>query len=221
MKIQGAIFDMDGTLVDSLGLWDVLWEEFGQKYCGGAPFSPDPETDRAIRTMTLDAAMDLLHDRCKIGANGADLLTTANETFARFYGTSIELKPGIREFLEACLSAGIPMCIASATDRTLLEIGIAHCGLDRYFSTVLSCATIGKGKDQPDIYLLALETLGTPKESTWVFEDSYVALNTASSIGLPTVGIYDRYNFDQDKLQAKSVHYIAAGETVAKLLPLE
>ena len=54
-----------------------------------------------------------------------------------------------------------------------------------------------------------------------MFEDSYVALNTASSIGLPTVGLYDRYNFDQDKLQAKSVHYIAEGETVAKLLPLE
>lgn len=219
MKIKGAIFDMDGTLVDSLMLWDVLWEEFGQKYRNGEKFYPDSETDRAIRTMTLEKAMDLMHERCGIGESGADLLNTANETFAKFYGTTLEMKPGVKEFLEYLLANGVKMCIASATDLELLNLGIAHCGLDRYFPKIFSCGTIGKGKDQPDIYQMALEYLGTPKEETWVFEDSFVALNTASELGLSTVGIYDPYNFDHDKLKAKATHYIAKGETLEKLIP--
>ena len=218
MNISGAIFDMDGTLINSLIFWDVLWEEFGNRYLGGEKFYPDLEADKAIRTMVLSEAMDYYHERFKIGKNGADLLNTANEVFRDCYVNRVELKDGVKEFLDYLKAKGVKMCIASATDKALLVYAMERCGLYEYFDTILSCADVGKGKDQPDIYYAALDKLGTDKDSTWVFEDSFVALRTANGMGLNTVGIYDKFNFDQDKMQKLATHYIADGETLMKLV---
>ena len=218
MNISGAIFDMDGTLINSLIFWDVLWEEFGNRYLGGEKFYPDLEADKAIRTMVLSEAMDYYHERFNIGESGADLLNTANEVFRNCYINKVELKDGVKEFLDYLKAKGVKMCIASATDKALLVYAMERCGLYEYFDTILSCADVGKGKDQPDIYYAALDKLGTDKDSTWVFEDSFVALRTANGMGLNTVGIYDKFNFDQDKMQKLATHYIADGETLMKLV---
>ena len=218
MNISGAIFDMDGTLINSLIFWDVLWEEFGNRYLGGEKFYPDLEADKAIRTMVLAEAMDYYHERFNIGESGADLLNTANEVFKDCYVNRVELKDGVKEFLDYLKAKGVKMCIASATDKALLVYAMERCGLYEYFDTILSCADVGKGKDQPDIYNKALEVLGTDNDSTWVFEDSFVALRTANGMGLNTVGIYDKFNFDQDKMEKLATHYIADGETLMKLV---
>ncbi|MBQ8868687.1 MAG: HAD family phosphatase [Oscillospiraceae bacterium] len=218
MNIKGAIFDMDGTLINSLIFWDVLWEEFGNRYLGGERFYPDLEADKAIRTMVLAEAMDHYHERFKIGESGADLLNTANEVFKDCYVNRVELKDGVKEFLDYLKAKGVKMCVASATDKALLVYAMERCGLYEYFDTILSCADVGKGKDQPDIYYNALEVLGTDMDNTWVFEDSYVALRTANGMGLNTVGIYDKFNFDQDKMEKLATHYIADGETLMKLV---
>lgn len=218
MNISGAIFDMDGTLINSLIFWDVLWEEFGNRYLGGEKFYPDLEADKAIRTMVLAEAMDYYHERFNIGENGADLLKTSNEVFKDCYVNRVELKDGVKEFLDYLKAKGVKMCVASATDKALLVYAMERCGLYEYFDKIISCADVGKGKDQPDIYYKALEILGTEKDSTWVFEDSYVALRTANGMGLNTVGIYDRFNFDQDKMEKLATHYIADGETLMKLV---
>ncbi len=218
MNIKGAIFDMDGTLINSLIFWDVLWEEFGNRYLGGEKFYPDLEADKAIRTMVLAEAMDYYHERFNIGESGADLLNTTNEVFKDCYVNRVELKDGVKEFLDHLKAQGVKMCVASATDKVLLVYAMERCGLYEYFDTILSCADVGKGKDHPDIYYKALEVLGTDMDNTWVFEDSYVALRTANGMGLNTVGIYDKFNFDQDKMQKLATHYIADGETLMKLV---
>ena len=110
------------------------------------------------------------------------------------------------------------MCIASATDKKLLTVALYSCGLDRYFDTILSCADIGKGKDQPDIFYAALEHLGTDKETTWVFEDSAVAVATADKTGFKTVGIYDKFNYGHSDLKKTATEYIDDGETLLKLI---
>ncbi len=201
MNIKAAIFDMDGTLVDSLMLWDVLWSKFGEQYLNDKNFTPSVEDDKKVRTMTLKDAMNLIHANYRIGESGEGLLVLANAIMNDFYANDVELKNGVREFLEYCKNNGAKMCIASATAPELIHIALKHCNIEKYFSKIFSCGTIGKGKDEPDIFLQAAEFLGTEIKDTWVFEDSLVAIETAVKIGMPTVGIYDKFNYGQDKIK--------------------
>jgi len=218
MNIKAAIFDMDGTLVDSLMLWDVLWANLGKKYLNGKPFAVNSEDDRKVRTLTLKDAMDLIHANYNIGESGGELLELANDMMKEFYSTGVELKSGVREFLDYCSSKGVKMCIASATAPELLKLALKHCDLEKYFLKIFSCAELGKGKESPDIFLLTSKFLGEKAEETWVFEDSLTAIETASKIGFPTVGIYDRFNFGQERIKEIASEYIAPGETLMKLV---
>lgn len=216
--IKGAIFDMDGTLVDSLMLWDVLWEALGERFLGRSGFRPTAEEDKAVRTMTLKGVAESMHQIYGFAESAEALRQIARDIFLDFYQTKVQLKPGVREFLEECRSRGIKMCLATATAPRLLQPALEHCGIGDYFSQVLSCAQIGKGKDRPDIYLAALESLGTAPEETCVFEDSLVAIETAHKIGLKTVAIYDRYNYGQEQMKAIADEYIEDGETLMRLV---
>jgi len=218
MNIKAAIFDMDGTLVDSLFLWDVLWSAFGERYLNDKSFAPNVEDDKKVRTLTLKDAMDLIHNHYHLGESGEELLALANSIVIDFYANSVELKSGVRKFLEHCKNTGVKMCVASATAPELIDVAIKHCDIGKYFLKVFSCGTIGKGKEEPDVFLQAAEFLGTEINETWVFEDSLTAIETATKIGMPTVGIYDRYNFGQNRIKEIATEYITDGETLLKLL---
>jgi len=217
-NIKGAIFDMDGTLIDSLMLWNIIWERFGSLFCEDGIFTPSPEDDKAVRTMTLKDTMNHIHQRYSIGKNGNELLEAANRIITDFYSKEVELKDGVTEFLEYCYNNGVKMCIASATDIELIKIAVKHCNIGKYFKGILSCAEIGSGKDKPDIYIKALECLGTEKNETYIFEDSYIAIETADKLGIKTVGIYDKYNYGQKEMEKTATVYIAEGETLKKLI---
>ena len=218
MKIKAAIFDMDGTLVDSLMVWDVLWSSFGAQYLQDPKFAPTAEDDKKVRTLTLKDAMALIHRNYGIGESGEALLEQANRMMVDFYANRVEMKPGAKEFLQHLKENGVKMCIATATASELVSVAMEHCGLYEYFPKVFSCGDIGKGKDHPDVFLIACEKLGVAPEDTWVFEDSLVAIRTAQKIGMQTVAIYDRYNFGQEEMRQIATHYIAEGETLLKPL---
>ncbi len=218
MQIKAAIFDMDGTLVNSLILWDVFWTEFGKRFRGDAAFRPTQEDDKAVRTLTVAAAMYLIHEKYHLGESGAQLLRIANEIMVDFYKNRVEMKPGARELLDALRAQGTKMCIASGTAQDLMALALAHCDLKPYFDRTFSCADIGKGKDQPDIYLLAQEYLGEKAEDIWVFEDSLTAIETVQKLGMRTVAVYDRYNYGQETMRKIADHYIAEGETLINCL---
>ena len=218
IKIQGAIFDMDGTLVNSMILWDVIWEDIGRRYMNVEGFVPDADFDKTLRTMTLRGAMATIHEHYGVGESAEALFAEADALCRDFYANRVELKPGAREFLDRLYEAGIPMCLATATAPDLIPLSIARCDMAKYFGAVLSCVEIGKGKEHPDIFLEAQKRLGTPVEETWVFEDSYIALRTAHGIGMPTVGIYDKYNdFYHDLLESLSNIYNGDGHTLAEI----
>lgn len=217
-NIKGAIFDMDGTLIDSLIVWDVIWDEFGKRFLKGGKFDIKEKDDKAVRTMTLKDAMYYLNDIYSLAENGETVFEAANQIIADFYANTVELKKGCLNFLEYLYKKGIKMCVASASDLKLVKIAMKHCGIEKYFSDVVSCADMGKGKDEPDVYIKALESLGTSIDDTWVFEDSQVAIKTASALGMKTVGIYDKGNFGHEEIRKTAVYYIDEGETLEKLI---
>ncbi len=217
MNIKAAIFDMDGTLIDSLMIWGVIWEKLGEKYLGDPSFLPSAEDDKKVRTLTLKDAMGLIHEHYHLGETGDEVWNEASHIIGDFYKNDVKLKAGAREFLEHCQKNGVKMCIASATAPDLIELAMKHCGIESYFSKIFSCSQIGKGKEEPDVFLMAADYFGEAKEETWVFEDSLVAIETAVGVGMPTVGIYDRFNFGQERIKEIATEYIAEGETLLKL----
>ncbi len=218
MEIKGAIFDMDGTLVDSLMFWDLLWQRMGKKYLNDEGFRPDPVTEKAVRTLTLLDAMTLVHENCGIGDSGEEVWKFTADMISDFYKYEVKVKAGVLEFLEYLQGKGVRMCIASATAPEFVKVAMVATGIDKFFTKVISCNDVGKGKEHPDVFIAAHEYLGTPKESTWIFEDSIVALETAAKAGYKTVGIYDKYNFGLDRIPGIVTVYIDKDETLKKLI---
>jgi len=217
LKIKGIIFDMDGTLIDSLMLWDILWKKIGLKYFNDETFLPSQSDMLAVRTCTLEAAMQLIHENYKIGKSAKEVLLFANSVIEDFYTNEVKLKDGVLDFLKYAKEKNVKMCIASATAPDLINLALEHCNIKEYFIKVFSCAEFNVGKEKPFIFEKALQYLETPITETWVFEDSPLPLKVVKQIGLSTVGIYDKYN-DADTVKANCDIYISSAKELRELI---
>lgn len=218
MNIKAAIFDMDGTLADSLKFWGIFWPTLGEKFLHNKDFMPTAEDDKRIRTFTMQETADLLHWTYHMGNSSEEVYQFADAMILDFYTNTVELKSGVKEFLAYCHDRGVKMCVASATEPNLIRVALKRCGIDHYFLRLFSCSTYEKGKEHPDVFLAALAYLGEKPEETWVFEDSLTAIETVTKIGMPTVAIYDDFNFGQEKMRQIATEYIAPGETLMRLV---
>ena len=218
--MKGAIFDMDGTLIDSLTFWGPMWKRIGREYMGVADFLPDEAVDKEIRTMVYTDAMAYIHRHYRLSVGLREFLTFATDALADFYREVATVKPGAVDLLAHLRAAGVRLTLASATDGALVRLALSHHGLLPYFEAILSCSDIGVGKDRPDIYHLAARGMGLAPAEIAVFEDSCVALETAKRAGFETVGIYDRHNADQKRVAAASDHYLGEGLSLSALIPV-
>lgn len=216
--MKAAIFDLDGTLVDSLWFWGYYWSKLGERYFNDPNYRPPVEVDKTVRTMTMEQVGECMHKECGMGESGAEVAAVSNAMLGEFYEKSVKPKAGVLPFLAELKRRGVRICVASATAKPMVRIAVKSCGLEPYVEKLFSCADLGKGKDQPDIYLQAQKYFGFPIEESWIFEDSLLAAKTAKSAGFPVVGIFDPNNFGQEELAQIADHYIAEGETLEKLL---
>ncbi len=196
MKIEACIFDFDGTLFDTMPIWDTA----GADYLRAKGCVPEAGLSQKLAPLSLLQGAQYLKNSYSLPWSVEEILRGIRDTVADFYLHTAAPKPYVREFLEAYRN--IPMCIATATDRTLIEAALTRCGLRQYFSRIFTCPEVGQGKDQPHIYEAALSHLGTQKESTPVFEDAYYAARTAKNAGFPVIAIYDPSEAKIHQLQA-------------------
>lgn len=202
--IKGAIFDLDGTLLDSMFIWDTI----GEDYLRSLGKEPHEDLKETFMTLTLEEAAVYYRENYGVTISVGEIVDGVNAMVEETYRTKVTLKPGISEYLAWLKENGVRMCVATVTDRYLVEETLERLGVRHYFSEIFTCAEVGFGKDKPIIYQKALEHLGTEKSDTYVFEDLPFALNTAKTDGFPTVGVYDRHEVHQDELKELSDYYI-------------
>lgn len=195
--IRGAIFDFDGTLVDSM----FIWKKAGDIYLRSLGKEPEKDLQKTLKTMSLCQSAAYMQRTYGLSASVDEIMEGVNHTVEDFYFNSVEPKADVIPFLNRMKEYGVKMCIATATDRYQVEAALRRCGIDTFFSDILTCSDIGHGKDEPVIFHKALEHLQTTRADTVVFEDAFHALKTASDDGFITTAVYDPYEEQQEALR--------------------
>lgn len=186
--IKGAIFDLDGTILDSM----FIWTEIGYKFLEEKHIQLPPGTsDEQFTTMSLMEAAEYYIKHFDNTATIESIVADINRLVEGFYFNEVLKKDGIKEFLDYLKAKDVKMCIATATDKYMVEKALERNGLRDYFSEIFTCNGVGAGKVSPKIYDVALDHLGTDKEYTYVFEDAFYAIETANKAGYNIVGIKD------------------------------
>ena len=194
MDKKYAIFDMDGTLVDSMPKWRGLgWEFLRRRGVTEVP----PELLARMRHRTMVETGQMFIDAFHLEGTAESVAAEINGMMAEHYRTDVELKEGVIPYLEKLKARGVRMCIASATAKPLQEICLERLGLRPYFEEIFSCMDIGVGKASPDIYNLAAEYMGCRPEEAAVYEDAFFAGQTAKNAGYYLAAIYDETASEQ------------------------
>ena len=207
--IKGAIFDLDGTLLDSMFIWDT----FGEDYLRTLGKEPKENLTETFKTFTLEQAAEYYREHYGVALSVNEIVDGVNEMVAKLYRTKVTLKDGVREFLEALKSQGVKMCVATVTDRPIVEDVLCNLGIRDFFTEIFTCAEVGYNKETPHIYRVALEVLGTKKDETVVFEDALHALITAKKDGFKVAAVYDRHERHQTQMKENGDYYITNYET--------
>lgn len=202
--IRGAIFDVDGTLLDSMTIWNTI----GEDYLRSLGMEPHENLAETFKRFSLDQAARYYQTEYGVTLSVEEIMAGINGMIEQFYIQKAPLKLGVAQFLRQLQSRNVKMCIATATDRYLIEAAFQRCGIGDCFSEIFTCTSVGHSKNEPHIYRAALAHLGTAKEETYVFEDAFHAAQTAALDGFPVIGVYDPSESQQQELQRVSKGFL-------------
>ena len=186
-RLRGAIFDMDGTILDSMPLWDTLGEEYVRSL--GLPVPPGLR--QSLAPLSMRKTAEYLMRVCGVPGPAERIIADIDARASDFYRRIAPAKPGASQLLAALRARGTELALATATDRELAEAALQRTGLLPYFSHVLTCSEVGAGKDRPDIFLAALKALNCGKDEALVFEDAPHAVETAKAAGFAVAAVRD------------------------------
>ena len=188
--IKGVIFDADGTLVDSMPMWKELDFNFLRKIGE----EPDESYTDTVNKMTLHEGVQYTIERYHLSMTEEEIIEMIRNMAQEFYDNEVKLKPYVKEFLEALSERGIPMAIATSSQKSFIFNALKRNGAEHYFQGIFTCAETGINKQFPDVFLRACDCLRLKPEEAWVVEDAYHAVMTAKKAGFKTLAVYDQSN---------------------------
>lgn len=189
MNFSAAIFDLDGTLVDSNSVWEKIDRIILQK--NGIRCNDD--FVHKLVSMTYEDAADEMH---KIGVKETteEIIDECNELAVKEYRYNIFVKDGVCEYLTYLKKNGIKIALATASPKSLYEPVLRNNHIYNFFDAFCTTEDVGKSKDYPDIYLYAASKLGVNPMECVVFEDVLKGIVSAKNAGMKTIGVYDKYS---------------------------
>lgn len=201
--IEAVIFDLDGSLVDSMWMWKDIDIEYLGRF--GIPLPEDLQA--VIEGMSFTETACYFKEHFQI----PDPIEKIKEEWNRMawdkYSNDVPLKDGVREFLEGCRDRNILLGIATSNSRELVDNIISVHRLGNYFSCILTGCDVTKGKPAPDIYLEVAKRLGTAPERCLVFEDIIPGIQAGKSAGMKVCAVEDEYSVHDREAKASLADY--------------
>ncbi|MGI6011606.1 MAG: HAD family hydrolase [Ruminococcus sp.] len=189
-EFTGAIFDLDGTLLDSMWVWEQIDIDFLEKRGIALP----EDYLKKITPMGFEAAARYTIQRFGLLEEPKDLIKEWYGMAEEYYRNRVGLKPHAAQYLEYLKENGVKMAAATSSDPQLFEPALVHNKIREYFSSVVTVRDVSRGKGFPDIYLYAAGRLGENPCRCAVFEDIPEGIRGAGDGGFLTVGVYDSYS---------------------------
>jgi len=185
-SVEGIIFDMDGTLADTMG----YWRDCGSLYLRSLGIEPPADLATTLLRLDLGECADYLIANFGLDRGRQQVCDEINRMLEDMYFHTAPLLPGTKAFIEQCARRGLPMCVVTATDRYLCDAFFERTGVASYFTDVFTCTDAGCAKSQPGIFDMGRDSLGlSDRGSVLVLDDALYALETASAAGYLTVGV--------------------------------
>ena len=185
--MTGAIFDVDGTLLDSM----PIWEDVSVRYLKSLGVEAENNLPQKLERMSVEEGAAYIKENYGLSETEEEIAAATLKIVEDFYYNEAPLKPGVREYLDRLRAENIPMVIATSSGRPHVEAALRRLGVLDYFGKIFTCSEVGKGKTRPLIYEKAGEYIGGDFKDIYVFEDAIHALETAKQAGFYTVAVYD------------------------------
>ena len=188
-QFKYKIFDLDGTLLDSMG----AWRDLGKDYLLQKGINPPDNLNEIIAAMSMLESAAYFQEAFKIELSAEEIIKEVKMLIEYKYRHEFELKAYVKKYLEKLENENTVMCIATATPLKLAKAALERNDIIKYFSFIISCDEVGVGKNNPDIFILAANKLNAKPSEIAVYEDADFALITAKEEGFYTIGVYDDY----------------------------
>lgn len=202
--VEGIIFDVDGTLLESMGMWQNL----GSRYLSGIGYTPKEGFDREISAMSVAQSIAYMQKEYGVTLSAEEINAGINHSIEDFYKFEVMLKPNVIELLDSISHRKIKMCIATVTTREMIVSAFSRLGISHYFEEIFTCEEVGESKRNPLIYRKAQQLLQSTKGKTIVVEDALYAAKTASVDGFKVVGIFDETETNQEDMKKQCDLYL-------------
>lgn len=192
IKDKAHIFDLDGTLINSMGLWEHFQRDFLAKR--GIPFSKDvcDKFTEVVTPLTPQETAAYAIEFFGLTDTIDEFVQELNDMAVDAYTNTVPLKTGVLEFLKNLRASGVKMAIATSSPAVLCTAALNNHNITHMFDTICLTEEIGYGKSRPDVFLAAAKKLNTQPKDCIVYEDSIIAMKTAKSVGMTVYAVYDK-----------------------------
>jgi HAD superfamily hydrolase (TIGR01509 family) len=202
---KAYIFDLDGTLLDSMGVWGQVDADFLAKRGIAVP----SDYMDAISSMTFHETAAYTIKRFSLTDSVEDLMREWNDMAAYAYGHTVRMKPHAKEYLITLRERGAKLAIATSLSAELCAPVLRNNGIDNFFNVICRTDDVGHGKSHPDVFLLTAQKIGVPPQDCLVFEDILAAVKSAKSAGMSVCAVYDKASEnDWEQIKAEADYAI-------------
>ena len=211
-NIEAVIFDLDGTLVDSM--W--IWKQIDIDYLGRRGLTLPEDLQKEIEGMSFTETANYFKNRFSLEDSIEEIKKEWAEMADDFYMNHIPLKPGAQNLLMYLKNKNIKMGIGTSNARELAEMVLKKHQITDYFSTIRTSCEVNFGKPQPDIFLKVAEDLGIEADKCLVFEDTYAGVLAAKRAGMKVFAVADEFSYPyKSDICTLADKYISGFEEIA------